>query len=40
MEESKDIYTQGVMHKMKRKRLTKIIGTLTTQSNKPKLLEG
>ena len=39
-EEIKDKYTVGVLKKMKRKRLTKVIGTLTTQSNKPALLEG
>ncbi len=32
-------YIKGVLHKMKRKRLTKVIGTLTTQSNKLPLLE-
>jgi len=39
MESCKGDYIKGVMQKMKRKRLTKIIATLTSQSNNPILLE-
>lgn len=37
--ESKKVRTRSVMERMKRKRLTKIIGTLTSNSNRPEHLE-
>ena len=39
MEGDKDRYRKTVIKRMKRKRLTKIIGTLTAQANNQQLLE-